>query len=78
MDKDATGMYSSILCILLLTFASVFLQCSLVLPQPVSKDAVELFDEIVVLSKILNFVSTLLPIFIVFLYIICAKTVLDF
>ena len=61
-----------------INFASVFLQCSLVLPQPVSKDAVELFDEIVVLSKILNFVSTLLPIFVVFLYIFCAKTVLDF
>ena len=45
------------------------------LPQPVSKDAVELFDEIVVLSKILNFVSTLLPIFAVFLYIFCTKTV---
>ena len=43
-----------------------------------SKDAVELFDEIVVLPKILNFVSTLLPIFVVFLYIFCAKTVLDF
>ena len=43
-----------------------------------SKDAVELFDEIIVLSKILNFVSTLLPIFVAFLYIFCAKTVLDF
>ena len=56
----------------------LFLQYSLVLPQPMFKDAVELFDEIVVLSKILNFVSTLLPIFVVFLYIFCAKTVLDF
>ena len=43
-----------------------------------SKDVVELFDETVVLSKIVNFVSTLLPIFAVFLYIFCAKTVLDF
>ena len=56
----------------------LFPQCSLVLPQPVSKNAVKLFDDIFVLLKILNFVAKLLPIFVIFLYIFSAKTMLDF
>ena len=51
-------------------------QCSLVLPQPVSKDAVELFAEIVVLLEILIIVSILLPIFVVFQFTFCANTML--
>ena len=42
-----------------------------------SKDAIKLFDDIVVLFKILTFISTLLLIFVIFLYIFCAQTVLD-
>ena len=57
----------------------LFPQYSLVLSQPVSKDAVQLvFDDIIVLFKIFNFVSTVLSIFVTFLCIFCAKTVLDF
>ena len=55
MDKDATGMQCNILYILLLPLnLLLFPQCSLVLPQPVSKDAVELFDDIVIHFTILT------------------------
>ena len=57
----------------------LFPQCSLVLSQSVSKDAVKLFDDIVVHFTILTlFLYFCQSGLVIFLYIFCAKTMLDY